>query len=459
MLKLTSSVQNKHLNSRLRVSTDLLLTIALVVAMALLLISGTVISLLPAIGTGRYLDEMIFFGFLVVVFITILFTGRLYLSNLLPFLLVFSLIGLMASQVNKVPLTIAILGLLLATKPLVLLIGYQMTPISNRGVETLIIAIRRLLIAVTLGAVLYMFVFEILLGSNPLPGVSQQARIFGLTPARSFFRHPSPFSSIMTLTALYFFARFLIMGYRKNLILMGLSIAAVILSGRMKAIFLLPLGLISLFLLIRLKNLKIRRNDLFRLAILITICFIAALVFGYLLQEILITRFLEGASNVRMVLHRQAIEIIRNTNGLGAGFGMYGSSVSVTAHYSDLYDEYGISQFYGATPDNPVFITDQWWAWYLGETGIFGILIFLLALSVALIGLWKMSVYWYSKKPEMSVLGFTAVTFLVFGILSGYASVYITSPPTGYFIMALAGLAFALDRALRRQNVDLINPA
>ena len=164
------------------------------------------------------------------------------------------------------------------------------------------------------------------------------------------------------------------------------------------------------------------------------------------------TRLFGSANTVRAVLHKQALQILKDTNGLGAGFGMYVSSVSVTTHYSPLYDRYGISSMYGATPENSAFITDPWLAWYLGETGVVGIAVFLLALLIVIVGLWKISLRWYKRRPELAVLGFTAITFLIFGILSGYASVYITAPPTGYFLMGLAGIVFALDRASKRSS-------
>ena len=51
--------------------------------------------------------------------------------------------------------------------------------------------------------------------------------------------------------------------------------------------------------------------------------------------------------------------------------GRYGSAVS-TQYYSPLYYKYRLYRLYGASPEKSNFITDQWWGWYIGESGILG---------------------------------------------------------------------------------------
>ncbi|MGH2536158.1 MAG: hypothetical protein ACRDHL_02055 [Candidatus Promineifilaceae bacterium] len=436
-----------------KLPVDRVVTAGLFGALALILASGTIAEWLspgPLRGPGRWLDEAIFGVIVVVMLLSTLTSGRLYLSRFLPGLLALSAAGLLSSLVNHVPLEIAATGYLLAAKPLILLIVCQMLVLSRPGAERALRLVGRFLAALILVAVAYAVIIELGIGHNPLPGVEEAQTRLGLNPARSFFFRPSPFSSMMTLAGLYFVSRYLSDTRRRDLLLVGLALLGVLLSARLKALLLLPVCALLLFGLIRVPTLRVKRRTLWLGAALLLLSLLLIASFALLLREFLILRLSPGADNVRNALLAAALAINVESVGLGAGLGMFGSATSVTFHYSPLYHDYGISTMWGAHPDNTMFITDQWWAWYLGEVGVLGTLIFLVTLSLIAAGLYQIGHRWRKARPALAQLAFASLAFLAFGVLSGYASTYLTAPPTGYFIMGLAGLVFALDRGLSR---------
>ena len=73
---------------------------------------------------------------------------------------------------------------------------------------------------------------------------------------------------------------------------------------------------------------------------------------------------------------------------LGGGFGSFGSEASVVV-YSPLYVVYGLSNVYGFTVDKPIFVHDAAWATVLGESGVFGVAGFAVALGALLLAAWR----------------------------------------------------------------------
>lgn len=405
------------------------------------------IEMRTGIPTGRYLDELIFVAFLFVVVLGVLLTGRLFVSRVYPWLIAFSVFGAISTIIGDVSLIVAVLGYLLAVKALILVVAGQTVPLDGRSSQLLLRLINKLFVFVTLAAVGYAVLFEKILRANPLPGVNFSLSRFGQAPARSFFVHPSPFSGIMTLAALYFFSQMLFTRSKRSLFLFLLAFLGVFLSSRLKALLLLPLCLILIYVLVNVHGWRVKRATLIRGGLLAIVALIVTVAVVVLLRDLLASRI--GNADVRSLLLQRAFTINAATYGLGAGFGMYGSAVSVNQHFSPLYDRYGISQYWGATANNPEFITDQWWAWYLGEVGLIGTFIFAVALVTILMGLYKIASYWRESNIAVATLAYAALAWVSFGIMSGYASVYLTSPPVGYFIMILAGVTYAIHRGIK----------
>jgi len=85
-------------------------------------------------------------------------------------------------------------------------------------------------------------------------------------------------------------------------------------------------------------------------------------------------------TGARTVLYAVGWSIARDRFPLGAGFGRFGGYVS-EIRYSPIYDEYGISNVWGLSPEFPGYIEDTYWPHLLGESGWLGTLAMLLALA------------------------------------------------------------------------------
>lgn len=426
---------------------------AITLAMFLfVLLSKSVSEWMAGSGGSRianYLDELLLVGFVLFTIATIIASHRLYISPLILLLVViFSLSGWVTTLFHDVPLDVAVLGFLLVIKPLILLLIYQAIPFDNQSATSFLKWFDYFLLAIVVLAVAYTLILEIGAGTNPLPGTVPGERRLGLAPSRSFFTHPSPFSSILTLIAFYAFARILLGRSRRHLFVFLAACLGILLSLRMKAFFLLPVGLGIIFLLVKVRGFRASRKTLLGGVTLAILGIGAIILFSYLFQDVLALRLSNSSDSVRTVLMKNALIINQETYGFGAGYGMYGSAISTDYRYSPLYYHFRMHKLRGASPHNTAFITDQWWAWYLGEVGLWATLLFTGTLLYVVFRLTKIAAFWRKRNEQMAVFAYTAIGSLLFGILAGYAGVYLTAPPTGYFIMALAGLSFALHRGL-----------
>lgn len=406
------------------------------------------------LAQARLLDEAIFALFALLAAGMVLASGRLYVTLTPLWLLAFSALGLYSSMLNEVSLPILWRGYLLAAKPLLIFWVYQLLPLDKDSAETIIRGLRRFLTVLTVAAVAYALILELGLGVNPVPGATSAEMRFGITPARSFFFHQSHMASFMTIAAAFFASHALLSNSRRSVILLFVAILGVIVTARLKSLLLLPVILVVQYGLIRLRQTRIRLRTLLTGVLISLAAIVAIAIFTALLWDVVELRLIDGSTNVRSALLKYAFVINSETYGLGAGLGMFGSAVSVEYQYSPLYYRFGISNMTGATPVYHAFITDQWWAWYLGEVGYWGTAVFIGCLLWILWRLHRLAGDWRGRHVWLSTWIYTALAALLFAILSGYASVYLTAPPTGYLVMSLCGLAFALDRGLRYVSPD-----
>lgn len=422
----------------------------LVVAASVFIYLGQQVGLAQA----RLLDEAIFALFALLAAGMVLATGRLYVTSTPLWLLAFSALGLYSSVLNEVPLPILWRGYLLAAKPLLIFWVYQLLPLDKDSAETITRGLRHFLTVLTVTAVAYTLILELGLGVNPLPGASSAEVRFGIMPARSFFVHQSQMASFMTIAAAFFASHALLSNSRRSLSLLIVAILGVIVTARLKSLLLLPIILVVQYGLIRLRQARIHLRTLLAGVLISLTAIVVIAIFATLLWDVIELRLIDGSTNVRSALLKYALVINRETHGLGAGLGMFGSAVSVEYQYSPLYYRFGISNMTGATPAYHAFITDQWWAWYLGEVGYWGTAVFVGCLLWILWRLYRLAESWRDRHIWLGTWVYTALAALLFAILSGYASVYLTAPPTGYLIMSFCGLAFALDRGLRHVSPD-----
>ena len=400
------------------------------------------------VALTKLLDEVVFVMFGGSVLVSAILTRRrLYLDHGAA-LVILALWGAISSVINAVPTDIAFVGGVLVLKPIMVFLVYQNALVGlGRYREFIFAQIRTLLEATPVLSLLYVILFELVGGHNWLPGFSLPERL-GLTPSRSFFTHPGVLGSVMAVMSVYHFATFLTTARKRSCVLFGCALLGVALSLRVKSLLLLPLVLcLVLFVFYTIR--KPRRYDQI-LLFLLFLCLICSIIviLAFIFQNELDFYFAPDSSAVRTILLKTALLINQETLGLGKGFGTYGSSVSVSYHYSDLYYKYGIAYLHGATPYNYAYITDQWWAWFLGEIGIVGTLIFLTWMSSLALDLYRVAKHSYTCNKELSGLALSSLGILTYGIASGYADANLTTPPTGYLIMGIAGIVMAFSKRI-----------
>jgi hypothetical protein len=78
--------------------------------------------------------------------------------------------------------------------------------------------------------------------------------------------------------------------------------------------------------------------------------------------------------SVRSMMYSTSLSIAADRFPLGTGGGTFGSAPSREVYYSDVYHNYGLSRYFGASPEYSFFLMDTWWPKILGESGLFGFL-------------------------------------------------------------------------------------
>lgn len=427
-----------------------------VLSFALIIISGS-ISLYLYQRTGvvltKFLDEMVFAVLAVSILLNGVFAKSRFSLNsscALTVMLV-SCWGLISSVVNRVHPDVALLGGILVLKPFLVLFVYQNALIGFRGYGRYVLAqLKVFLQVIPILSLIYTFLFELGIKDNWLPGFSMPERL-GLVPSRSFFVHPGVLASVMTVLAMYHFSAFLASRRKASLLLFGVSLIGIILSLRIKSLLFLPFGVCLILATFYFMQKPTLQQALFLLLFLYaTLAMLTLMILAFHNE---LTFYLSpGSSAVRTVLMRTALLINQETLGLGKGLGMYGSSISVSYHYSPLYYEYGIANLYGGSPSNYSYITDQWWAWYLGEIGIVGTLLFLTGMIWVILDLYRIARYWHKRDSSLFSLALASIGMVAYGLISGYADANLTTPPTGYFIMGIPGIIYALHRDLAAKH-------
>jgi len=259
---------------------------------------------------------------------------------------------------------------------------------------------------------------------------------------------------MMVMVATYQFSWLVVKGEWRRLIYLLAAGLCILATVRMKPMFGLPLVLIVIYVLHRVRNGTISRRALL-LGISALIFVVAAILFlstQTSLREVIEERTGEDTASVRTVLLTSAIQLNLETYGLGVGFGRFGSPASAVNFYSPLYERFGIDQLPGATPEDPLYITNQWWAWFLGEVGFVGMALFLLMLTLVSLFLYRTARRWYQTSPALAVLAYASLGLLVYGVGTGAAGAFLTGPPTSYYAMSMAGLTYAIRRAYERES-------
>lgn len=198
----------------------------------------------------------------------------------------------------------------------------------------------------------------------------------GLASMQGPFDHPGIFGWAMAFIGCYAIAAIVVGHRRIGLIALPSSLIGIVASLRRKPLA----GLAAAGAVMAARNLTTRQ----RMTLLVAACGIAA--GGWYLgrdriQAVVADTLVSYAdpyapTTARGVLYATGWELAANDAPLGAGFGRFGGYAS-QVYYSPIYTEYGLSDVYGLSPDNPAYLQDTYWPHVLGETGWAGTLILL----------------------------------------------------------------------------------
>jgi O-antigen ligase len=149
----------------------------------------------------------------------------------------------------------------------------------------------------------------------------------------------------------------------------------------------------------------------------------------------------------RQRLYDTSWKIGRDEFPLGVGPGRFASSTS-GRYYSDVYDDYNLSERYGLSRDEPAFVSDTSWPAILGEGGWLGLVFFGGGLALLLVRLMRLE----RLPSRQSATGLAVVLAL------GVMLVESTGRPALFDLFTVVSLCLLVAPVLQGAAVDGTGP-
>lgn len=148
----------------------------------------------------------------------------------------------------------------------------------------------------------------------------------------------------------------------------------------------------------------------------------------------------------RFALYAGSVVVASDHVPLGAGLGRYGGWISREV-YSPVYEEYGLHEIYGLSPENPEFVTDTFWPQILGETGVGGLIAYLVFIAAIGLQLWRFSLN-ANLTPQLRAMAVGTGLILAHTLVESLASPIFHSPPQFMLIMLAIGTTLSLQASM-----------
>lgn len=274
---------------------------------------------------------------------------------------------------------------------------------------------------------LVIFVFVALTIADNVFGIFSLIPEYGFRSTHLFYSHPTHFTWACVMLCV------ILMCIRKHVkhadLLFGICIILMLSTLKIKA-----LVTVLAFLFVYYYN--IRKHKKISLTVVAVFCLFAFAI-GY--NKIYFYFFSEiQSTSARYQLFVTAFKICGDHFPFGAGFGTFASNVS-GVYYSVIYNIYGISGVNGIMPNDTSFINDTFWPMVLGQTGIFGLILFVAAL-----------VFLYSKikqlkKTDIEIFGVALMIFAAMLISSVMESAFVH--PNSIPIAVILGMLLTKNKA------------
>lgn len=149
----------------------------------------------------------------------------------------------------------------------------------------------------------------------------------------------------------------------------------------------------------------------------------------------------EDSNVARVVLGYTSLNIAKDNNPFGVGFGMFASPIS-RQYDSHIYSDYGIDTVYGLDIENDggAFMCDTFWPMIIGETGWLGTLLYI---AIIYVGFRSFVKRFFNNTQDIYAIfpTFLLITFLI----NSLGKPVFTGPPHSLILWGFAGIFYSLE--------------
>ncbi len=419
----------------------------LIFCITVLLTSPTVSSFIPTLGSFLNYFDKIFIIVIFIIFLLLFFrrkTIKMYFPTYL--LLIAILFALISNFIESKANGAMIVQLLLTFQGLITLYLLSQFDYDERDIELLI----KFLLVFGFISTLVGF-FELILPNvvrTIFHGgkIQEEAVLRGsFVSIQSIFSHPGQFSWFISLCLCISYVKYTFSERRIYIFISVLFMIMLILTLRRKSIIAMFIVIIAITML-NSSGVKSKIRNLFLASSIIVSTFF---LFYEQIQYVFIDaieRYSVSENTTtqniqpRIVLANASVEIASDKFPFGSGLGTFGSWMS-KVNYSDIYHEYGVSDYWGLSPQNDQYLNDTYWPMIIGEFGFLGAF-FLLSFYLMIFKFFMNNIKYASnlKLKCYLMLGFSVYLEL---FIESFSSPSLSRSPQVFIVMAILGMVVA----------------
>ncbi len=415
----------------------------LIATITILLFAPTISSYLPNVGSVlNLMDKAYIFVLLLLVGYSFMTSGKLYLYHSLGLLFFSISIGLVSNLIEYKLNFSSFVQLLLTFQGVICFYLISQFLFKSTQIERLFYFIILFgVISVLIGLIEIVF-------PNFVRAVFHAGKIHeeavirgGFSSIQSIFGHPGQFSWFLSFCLCISFVKYNFSKRKVYLILSFLFILTLMFTLRRKSI--VAIFFVFVFItMIQSDGFKSKLRNFFFTITLISFSFV---IFYEQIQFVFLDAIERysvhedtATQNVqpRIVLADASVRIATDKFPFGSGLGTFGSWMS-KVNYSDIYYEYGVSDYWGLSPQDDRYLNDTYWPMIIGEFGFIGaigILCFYLLLMKKLVGLIRGTLNSGSL--------YLTIAFAVFLelFIESFSSPALSRSPQVFIVMAFLGI-------------------
>lgn len=349
----------------------------------------------------------------------------------------YAILGMISAVINSVPPTDWLLSGFLFLKGPLLMLGVLQLDWRRDDIPKIVKFGTAGLLVILLSALVNAMAPE---AWNAVVGRQPVSYRLGIPSLTGIFDHPVGLGSTMGMAFLA------ILSYRRiversvvSLVLMVTTGAVGILTFRRKSIA--SVAIVAIVSRLVLPGMRTR------FVVVLSVLLPLGLILGWQpLMDVVTNTYEEYFTSIdttaRTTMTIDSVALAMAAFPLGVGFGRFGSAVA-SSNYSPLYDQLGYTRIYGMGPgERGGYLTDTFWPAILAETGVLGLLCYMIGLILLVRPAWKLMRH--SKQPYVQWLGAVVVAWMGQLLIESIAAPVFTGPPMFGPIFMLAGVATAV---------------